>query len=107
MSHPGSEPAGATTSGSDRWTTSTSAATPARAALVAAAWAAPSSRSLAMIGTVADARGACDASVATLDHVPGSNDGQSPNAKLRRHPGGTLRAIIAASIAIVPEPHIG
>src|SRR5574341_205168 len=78
-------------------------ATPARAAFAVAASMAPASRSEAIIGG-RDARPRVSTFSNKDCHKAASKLGQSMKEKWRAQPGGMLRAIIAASIAMVPEP---
>ena len=88
-------------------------ATPARSALARAASMAPASRSVATMRGIPDPSGTAAASrrraasAPTLAHVPGSNDGQSHRARCRSAAAGTPAASSAASMAMVPDPHIG
>ena len=91
----------------------TSAATPARVALALAAVIAPASRSDPRIETAARGSTAARASPTTVFHVAASSSGHCSNAYVRgcnpslARPGAILRAMSAASIGIVPDPHIG
>ena len=82
--------------------------TPARSALARADATAPSSRSTARIGggSPASARRR-SASASTLAQVPGSKHGHDWRAMGRPDPAATPADTRAASITMVPDPHIG
>src|SRR6185436_8562572 len=85
---------------------SISPATPARAALCDAAWIAPLSRSDPVIRRE-ELRPSSLALVTVSSQSDLSKDFQAMNWKLRPSPGAIRRPSNAASIGIVPDPHIG
>ena len=68
---------------------------------------APASRSLATSSAPARGRSAARAAASSGAHDPSSHGSQWRKRKARPAPGAMARASSAASMATVPEPHIG
>ena len=68
---------------------------------------APASRSVPTSGTVAPGSSCAAARARAAGHVASAIPGQASAANRRARPGAIRRAINAASMMIVPEPHIG
>ena len=88
-------------------TNSTSPATPARSAFSIDAVIAPASRSVPTRGTVTPASSCAAARARAAGHVTSGIPGHASAANRRARPGAIRRAINAASMMIVPDPHIG